>query len=454
MSSQERRANPHEISFWRVAAIAGPVAIANVTAPLQGAVDTAVIGRLGDIAALAAVGMGAEFFSLLYSGFNFLQIGASGLTAQAIGARKFDEAAAILIRGLAVGVSLALLILLCQKPLQIGGLAIFEASAAAESRTAQYYNWRIWGAPAELMNYVVVGWLAGQEQIRKLFLHQTLLAGLNIALSIFLVAGLGLGVPGVGLGTMIASWLGLFFGLWLAFERLTTILPNKWRMNQSHLWDRQAFKKLFALNRDLFIRTILLVGAFVWMMRLGSQLGDSILAVNVVLWQFFIVSAYFMDGFAIAAETLVGQAVGAQSRLLMDRAVKMVILGGVALAFISTAFFVALFGLIVDLFSTAPEIRALAREYMTWAAFIPLIGVWAFMYDGIFVGATGAAQMRNGMIISTGIFVPISMWFAAIWGNHGLWAAIWIWLLIRALVLMAFYPTLQNKMPPPKKLRL
>lgn len=442
MATASRR---EDITSWRVAAIALPVALSNATAPLQGAVDTAVIGGLGAVAPLAAVGLGAEIFSLLLGGFNFLQIGVSGLSAQALGAGRVERVAHVLLRGLALGLVIGLALLLLRGPISVGALGIFDASAETEALTQTYIDGRIWGAPAELMNYALMGWFAGQERTRRLVMHQVALAALNIALNLWFVLGLEMGVAGVAYGTAIASWIGLGIGLWLARGRSREILPADWRPKRARLLDTGEWVALMALNRDIFVRTVLLIGAFVWMARLGSQLGDVVLAANVVLWQFFILSAYAMDGYAIAAETLVGQTFGARDLKRFDQAVRLTTLWAALLAGAFACAFTASSGPIIDLFTASDAVRQVAREHALWATLIPLVGVWAFMLDGVFVGATASREMRDSMILSSLVYFPLSVWLAGAMGNDGVWLAVWIWLVLRAVTLALRLPGLRRR---------
>jgi MATE family multidrug resistance protein len=429
----------------RVLALALPVVLSNMTAPLQGAIDTAVIGNLGSEVYLAAVGLGAQLFALLFGVFNFLQIGSSGLTAQAVGARDPGRAVEVLARALMVALGLAALLIAGSGPLGRAGLALFEGSAEAERLAGVYFGIRIWGAPAELGLYALFGWFAGQGLTRRLFELQLLAAGLNVALNLLFVLGFGMDVDGVALGTALASWAALGVGLRLALGRGRAMTPPGWRLAAGRVLAGPELARLTALNRDIFIRTLLLIGAFAWMTRLGSTMGDATLAVNVVLWQFFEVSAYALDGFAIAAETLVGQAAGARDPKAMRRAAIATSLwsGGLAVAF--SALLLAASGPLIDLFTSAPEVRALAREFAFWAALTPAAGFAAFQLDGIFVGATGAREMRDAMILSAGVYFPAAWAATAVWGNHGLWAGMILFLLLRAVALLALYPRLEAR---------
>ena len=429
----------------RVLLIALPVVLSNATVPLQGAVDTAVIGSLGSAVYLAGVGLGAQMFALLFSSFNFLQTATSGLSAQALGARDPARALDTLARALSVALALAAAMILLRGPLRLAGLALFEGSAQAEALAGVYFDIRILGAPAELANYALLGWFAGQEMTRRLFQHQLVVSLSNIALNLTLVLGLGMDVDGVALGTVLASYLGLAYGLWLARARAAAIAPRGWRPDLSRILHRDALGALFTLNRDIFARTLLLTGAFAWMTRLGSLQGDAALAANVALWQFFIVSAYALDGFAIAAETLVGQAFGARDPAALRRAVVVSSLWSGALALAASAALLAFSGPLIDLLTTAPEVRALARFYAPWAALTPAVGFAAFQLDGVFIGAAAGRAMRDAMILAAAVYYPGAWLAAAAFGNHGVWGALHAFLLLRALALLARYPALERR---------
>ncbi len=433
------------IGARRVMAIALPVMLSNATVPIQGAVDTAVIGNLGSDVYLAAVGLGAQIFSLLFGVFNFLQIGTSGLAAQALGSGDAGRVLNTLARALIVALGLAAALLLGREALGAGGLALFAASAEAERLARVYFDIRILGAPAELANYALLGWFTGQEMTRRLFQHQLVLSLSNIALNLLLVLGLGMDVDGVALGTVLASYLGLGYGLWLVSGRVRAIRPAGWRLDWARVLKPDELIRLMALNRDIFIRTLLLIGAFAWMTRLGSMLGDATLAANVVLWQFFEVSAYALDGFAMAAETLVGQAMGARSAARLRRAAAATSLWSGALALAFSALLVVVSGPVIDLFTTAPEVRALARDYALWAALTPAAGFAAFQLDGIFVGATASREMRNAMVVAAAVYFPAAWAMTQLFGNHGVWAGIHLFLLARAVTLLRLYPRIEAR---------
>lgn len=433
------------VTSARVMAIAAPVALANATVPIQGAVDTAVIGGLGDAALLAAVGLAAQIFGVAFGVFNFLQIGASGLTAQALGRRDAPGVAETLLRGLGLATAIGVVLIALQAPLAWAALGLFEASPTAETATRIYFDWRILGAPAELANYALLGWFIGQEMTRRLFQHQVLLTASNVALNLWFALGLDWGIAGVALGTLLANLLALGYGLWLARAQIGRMLPVGWRPDRARLLDRTAFLRLMTLNRDIFIRTLLLMASFTWVARLGSLQGDVMLAANVVLLQFLMISSHALDGFAMAAETLTGQALGAGDARAFDRAAALSSAWAVGLAALGAAALTVAGPALIDLFTASPEVRAAARDHLLWASLIPLAGVAAFQLDGIFVGATAAREMRDAMIWTSIAFFPGSWIALEQFGNDGLWAALWAFLLLRAATLALYYPGIRAR---------
>lgn len=428
------------VTAWRVLAIAAPIALSNATVPLQGAVDTAIIGNLGEVSPLAAVGLGAEILSLVFASLNFLQISSSGLSAQAIGRNDRKGVVSVLARAIMVALALALLILLLKPLIRIGGLALFEEGPETGVLAGRYVDIRLWGAPAELANMALVGWFAGQEMPRRMVQHQIFTAFSNIGLSLFFVLGLGWGVAGVAAATVCASFAGLIYGLWLAKGRVAALTAASGAPSRAEILRPEALVSFFTLSGNIFIRTMLLVASLAWMARLGSILGDATLAANVVLFQFFIISAFALDGFAIASETLVGQTIGARNRPQLVRAIRLTMVCSSLMALGLSLIFWLLSGPIIDTLTNEPNVRQIARDYALWAAFVPLVGVISYQLDGIFVGATRARDMRNSMIISTALYVPLSWFLMREFSNDGVWAAMWIWLLLRAATLSLYLP--------------
>ena len=429
----------------RVLAIAAPVVLSNATVPIQGAIDTAIIGNLGSAFALAGVGIGAELFAILFTSFNFLQLGCSGQSAQALGAGNYGRVLNTLLRTLVIAACIAVLLILFQSPLLSLGLGIFEAGDETEALAAQYFNIRIWGAPFELANYALLGWFTGQELTNRLFQHQIVITLSNIALSLTLAVGFEMGIAGVATATVIANGIGVCFAVWAARKRKVSIAPEGWRVDWPRILERSELWRVMAMNRDIFIRTLLLTLGFAWIMRLGSLQGDETLAANVVLWQFFIISAYGLDGFAMAAESLVGQARGANDPKALRQAAVISSLWSGALAVVVSVAFVMLSGVAIDALTNVESVRVLAREYALWAALIPAVGFAAFQLDGIFIGATETGLMRNAMLASAAVYFPMGWVLAEAFGNHGVWAAIYLFLGLRTVSLLWLYPVLERR---------
>ncbi|MEM8792292.1 MAG: MATE family efflux transporter [Pseudomonadota bacterium] len=433
------------ITYKRVYAIALPVMLSNATVPLQGAIDTAIIGNLGSALFLAAVALGATMFAIYTAIFNFLQMSTSGLTAQALGAGINRRVINSLIRALMVAGVIAAVLLLLRDPLARLSVRFFEGSDEAEALASTYFRIRALGFPAELMNYALFGWFAGQELTRRLFEMQLVISILNVTFNLVLVLGLGWGVEGVAIGTVLASYCGLAVGLWRARGRAIAIAPPDWALDWARLLNRAELSQVMTLNRDIFIRSVLLILCFTWITRLGSLQGDTVLAVNGILIQFLHISAYALDGFAIAAETLVGQALGAGSINRLRRSVIVSTIAAMSLALVFSILASLTAEVLISLFTNVEEVRSVAATYALWATFMPLFGVLAFQMDGVFVGAADGAGMRNSMIASATLFLPLSWWPTDAYGNHGLWAATAALLLLRAGFLGLLYPALERR---------
>jgi MATE family multidrug resistance protein len=437
-------AAPRDITYARVAAIALPVVLSNAMVPLQGAIDTVIIGNLGEASFLAAVALGATVITLLFVVFNFLQMGVSGLTAQALGADDRRRVVNTLVRAGLIALAIAAILILAKLPLRAGVMALFEGSEQAKRLGAAYVDIRIWGAPAELMNYALMGWFAGQGLTRRLFEMQAAISIINIALNLIFVLGFGWGVEGVALGTVIAAFTGTALGLWRAARRKAAIAPG-WRFDWGRILNPAELAQVMALNRDIMIRTLMLTGSFAWMTRLGSTQGDIVLAANGILLQFLYVASHALDGFALAAEALVGQAMGAGSRVRLRRSVVVSMVSAVALAAAIALVLTLLAGPLVRMFTNVEPVREVAAAHALWATLLPLVAVLAYQFDGIFIGATAGPQMRNAMIVSAVAFVALSAWMTAGFGNHGLWAALWIWMALRAGTLALAYPGIEAR---------
>lgn len=410
------------ITHSRLLKIAAPIVLSNATVPLLGAVDTGVVGQLGQAAPIGAVGVGSVILISLYWIFGFLRMGTSGLAAQAHGAGDMAERGAILLRALLIGAVAGLVFIAGQGLLFQAAFVIAPAGEEVETLAQQYLAIRIWGAPATIAAYAVTGWLIAVERTRAVLLLQLWINGVNVILDLWFVLGLGWGVGGVAAATLIAEWTGLFLGLWLCRDGLIPV----WRAALARLPDRAALRVMLAVNRDIMIRSVLLQLSFTTFVFLGARQGDVTLAANQVLLQFLSITAYALDGFAFAAETLVGQAVGARARDDLRRAGRLAMQWGFAGAALLAAAFALAGPAIIDLMTTAPDVRAEARAFLPWLVAAPLIGVASWIYDGIFIGATLTTLMRRTMMLSVAIYAVALAILPPAFGNHGLWAALMV----------------------------
>lgn len=410
------------LTHARVLWIAAPIVLSNATVPLLGAVDTAVIGQLGLAAPIGAVGIGAVILSTLYWPFGFLRMSTSGLAAQAQGAGDGAERSATLLRALIIAGLTGLALIMAQNLLFLAAFRAAPASAEVEGLAQSYLAVRIWGAPATIAIYALTGWLVGVERTGGVLALQLWQNGMNIALDLWFVLGLGWGVPGVALATLVSEWTGLALGLWLARDAFGAGLAAAW----ARVPDRLVLRRMFSVSGDIMLRTVMLQLSFTTFVFLGARFGDTALASNQILLQFLSIMAFALDGFAFAAETLVGQAVGARDAGALRRAVQLCLhwgWGGAVL--LALTFGLAGPGLI-DLMTTAPDVREAARGLMPWIIAAPLIGVASWIYDGIFIGAMLTRAMVRAMALSVTIYLAALLLLVPTLGNQGLWAALMV----------------------------
>jgi multidrug resistance protein, MATE family len=429
------------LTHARVLRIAFPIVLANATIPLLGLVDTAVVGQMGQAAPIGAVGLGAIALATVYWIFGFLRMGTSGLVAQATGAGDRAEQGAILLRALMVAGAAGVVLIAGQALLMRAAVAAAPASAEVEGLMRQYLAIRIWGAPATIALYAITGWLVGQERTRGVLVLQVVQNGLNVGLDLWFVLGLGWGVAGVAASTLIAEYAGLALGLWLCRGAFGAAL----RPALGRLRDRAALVTMFRINRDIMIRSVLLQLSFTTFLFLGARHGDVTLAANQVLLQFLEVTAYALDGFAFAAEALVGQAVGALAVARVRAAMRLTMQWGVIGAAVLALSFAIGGTAIIDLMTTSPEVRSEARAYLPWLIAAPLVGVAAWIYDGIYIGATLTGLMLRTIAVSVAAYVVALMLLMPPFGNHGLWAALMVLNLVRGLTMWWASPAVTAK---------
>jgi MATE family multidrug resistance protein len=433
-------AAPKPVTHRRVLNVAIPIVLSNATVPILGAVDTGVVGQMGLAAPIGAVGLGAIILSAVYWFFGFLRMGTVGMTAQALGENNQGEVAALFSRSQIIGLTGGLLLILLQIPITWLSFMAAPASPEVESLARDYMAIRVWSAPAAIALYGITGWLIAQERTRAVLIIQVWMNGLNILLDLWFVLGLDWGVQGVAFATFLAEWSGFALGIWLC---RAVFSGPAWR-DVSRVFDVVRLKYMAAVNSDILLRSLLLEAIFVSFLFIGSGFGDVTLAANQVLMQFMMITAYALDGFAFAAEALVGQALGARARSNLRRGALLTSGWGlfcVSLLSLSFAFFG---GEIIDLMSTASEVRIEARIYLIYMVLTPLAGIAAWMLDGIFIGATRTRDMRNMMAISFVIYVIAAASLVPMLGNHGLWLALLISFVVRGLTLGLKYPALER----------
>lgn len=430
----------HAITHRRVFAIAAPMTLAYLSTPLVGLVDVTVIGRLGDAALLGGIAIGAVIFDLLFTSFNFLRAGTTGLTAQEKGAGNSEEEAAILYRALLIAISVGLATMLLSPLIVSIGMAAMGAEGEVERAARAYTAVRLMATPFALANYALLGWFIGRGKSGLTLFLQTLLNGSNIVFSVLFVAVMEGGVVGAAYGSLageaIACCAGLGFALYGVRGRQAFFRQPALR----RIFRRDAVLRLVAINRDIMIRSFCLLFAFAFFTAQGSQFGAVTLAANAVLINFLIFGAYFLDGLATAAEQLTGEAVGARNRNDFDRSLRLSLQWTLLLG--AGAGLVIWFGgaPLIMLVTTAPEVQSTAKTYLMWAALSPVLGALAFHMDGVFIGATWSGEMRNMMLLSVVLYLVIWVLAGPSLGNHGLWLALTVFLAARGLTLAARLP--------------
>ena len=431
---------PSHALAWR---LAGPIILANLSVPLLGAVDTAVMGHLPNPAYLGGVAVGSVVFSFIYWGFGFLRMGTTGLVAQAYGAGDNAEVRSTLLRGLMIAAGFGVVLWILQIPIFALARNFFDASPEAEGFAHDYFRIRIWSAPATLANYCLVGWFIGMRNTRAALVLQLWMNGLNIVLSLSFVVGMGWGVPGVAAATAIAEYAAVAMALIL--WRRAANAP----ITFNGILDPAKLRRLFGLNFDIFVRTLCLITAFALFTRQGATAGDAMLAANAILMQLQHFLSYGLDGFAHAAEAMIGGAAGARDREALRRAVRITGQWAVIVAVGYSIIYAAAGPIIVGWLTDIAEVRDLAGEFLIWLAISPLVSVWSFMLDGIFIGATRTRDMRNAMIVSFGVFLIALLSLQPEFGNHGLWAALMIFMVARAATLACLYPSIARGLRSP-----
>ena len=435
---------PKPLTHRRVLGIAIPIVLSSATGPLLGAVDLGVVGQMGLAAPTGAVGLGATILLTVYWVFGFLRMGTTGLVGQAAGAGDDAEVSAFLTRALLIALTAGAALVIFQTPILRVALSWAPASDEVETLAQSYMAIRIWSSPAAIAIYALTGWLVAMEQTGRVLVLQLVMNGVNIVLDLWFVLGLGWGVDGVAIATVIAEYSALFLGLWLC---RAAFLHPAWR-DTARIFERAKLVRMALVNIDILIRSAALMTIFTSFTFLSARFGDVPLAANQVLLQFLSISAFALDGFAYSAETLVARAYGRRDVARLRRAAMLCTFwGGVSACGMALGFWLA-GPMMIDWMTKAPAVQDTARVYLIWVVLSPLLAVWAFMLDGIFLGATRGPDLRNMMLISLVIYV-VAVWvLMPVFGNHGLWVALLISLAARGVTLASRYPSLEASLSP------
>lgn len=428
-----------------IASVAWPIMLANAAVPLLGLADTSLIGRRGTTQELGAIALGAMIFGFVYWSFGFLRMGTTGFVAQASGAGKEAEVRAAVVRAMMTAVVLGMVMILLQVPIVWIAFQLLGGTAEIEAIARRYVVIRIWGAPATLAMFVILGTLIGLGRSRTLLGLQVFMNGLNIALDVWFAGVLGWGATGIAAGTLIAEWSTALVGAVVIVRILQqrrpkgdSFLPWNLLRNAAALW------RTVQANADIMTRTLALLLGFGWFTQQGALLGETTLAANHVLLQFMSFSAFFLDGYAFATESLVGQAIGARNRSTFDAVVKRSsVLAGLTGVGLGAGWW--LFGnAIIAAMTNLPEVREAAAQFLPYTAIYVAVSTAAFQLDGVFIGATRTRDMRNASLASTAVFVGLAWLLVSRYGNGGLWAAFIVYVIARGATLGVLYPRLRK----------
>lgn len=411
--------------------IALPAIVSNITVPLLGLIDVAIVGHLGAAAYIGAIAVGGMLFNIIYWVFGFLRMGTSGMTSQAYGADDEAEISRLLMRSVGVGISVALALILLQYPIERLAFTLMDTTTEVERLASLYFRICIWGAPAVLGLYSFSGWFIGMQNSRYPMFIAITQNLVNIAASLLLVYGFDMKIAGVAIGTLAAQYAGFLMAAWLWRRHYARKLPT---VGLSSLLDREAMIRFFRVNRDIFLRTLCLVAVTMYFTSAGAAQGEIILAVNTLLMQLFTLFSYFMDGFAYAGEALAGKYMGARQPDELRRMVRRLFGWGVGIAFSFTLLYIIGGEGFLRLLTDEQRVIEASSTYFPWVFAIPLAGCWAFLLDGIFIGATATHLMLRGMAAAALVFFLTYFGCREWMGNHALWLAFILYLSLRGIV--------------------
>ncbi|WP_289160117.1 MATE family efflux transporter [uncultured Parabacteroides sp.] len=415
----------------KILQLAIPSIVSNITVPLLGLIDVAIVGHLGSAAYIGAIAVGGMLFNIIYWLFGFLRMGTSGMTSQAFGQRDLKEVTRVLLRAVGVGLFIALCLLLLQYPIRKIAFLLIDATPEVRELATVYFNICVWGAPAVLGLYGFAGWFIGMQNSRFPMFIAITQNVVNIVASLSFVYLLDMKIEGVALGTLIAQYAGLFMAslLWLRYYGRLKI-AFRWR----EIIGKTAMKRFFQVNSDIFFRTLCLVAVTTFFTSTGARQGDVVLAVNTLLMQLFTLFSYIMDGFAYAGEAMTGRYVGARNNTGLQRMIRLLFRWGWGLSLSFTILYMIGGQDFLGLLTNDTTVINAAGSYYYWVLAIPLAGFAAFLWDGILIGATATRLMLYSMLVASGMFFLIYYIFYALMGNHALWMAFLIYLSLRGIM--------------------
>ncbi len=417
--------------------LAIPNIISNITVPLLGLIDLALMGHLGSEVYIGAISLGSVIFNIIYWGFGFLRMSTSGFTAQAFGEKKMAEAITILVRALLLTIIISIIILLLQSPIAWSSFKIIGGSPEVEKLAEAYFRIRVWAAPAALSLFVFSGWFLGMQNARYPMIIAILVNIVNILLSAFFVFGLNMKSDGVALGTAISQYVGLLTAIILLLKKYRDMLP---KVTKAGIIDLKFLSNFFKVNSDIFIRTFCIIVVFTFFTSKSASINDTILAVNSILLQFLMFFSFFIDGFAFAGEALVGKFIGAKEITNLRRVVKLLLYWGLGLALTFTVLYFSGTSFILKLLTSQKDVIQTAQQFLVWVVLIPVASVGSFIWDGIYIGATASRPMRNSLLASTFlVFAPVYYFLNPIWNNHALWMGMLLFMFARGLILSVLY---------------
>lgn len=423
----------------RILDLALPNIVSNILVPMLGIVDMILMGHMESDYYIGAVALGSLIFNFIYWGFGFLRMGTTGFTAQAWGRRDLPEAIHVLGRALLIGFSAGILLIVIKKPIEWIAFSLINGEADVESLAASYFRIRIWAAPAALSQFALLGWFIGMQNARIPMVISIVVNMINIVCNYFLVVVAGYDSDGVAIGTVIAQYTGLILSLWFFRRYFSRLLKY---INREAVLKLSNFKQFMSVNRDIFIRTMCLVLVFSFFTARSASVdriagsNENILAVNSLLMQFFMFFSYLIDGFAYAAEALTGRFIGAGNKRNLMRVIRLLFLWGTVISIFFTLIYLIAGEHIFSLLTNIPSVIENAHPYFIWIIMVPLISFTAFLWDGIFIGATAGKEMRNSMLIATAlVFFPAYLVLGRLLGNHGLWLAFIIYMAARGVLM-------------------